>query len=147
MRIDLPFCNLKTCRYCFDGNCRDKNRYDGCDYARLKRDEYGMWGPIVNSFGQLTGFLCECGCTQTAAHNYCPDCGKKMDNSTIEQRILQSAQKNQERFYDVDEVVKILNVSRQTVYNMLKDGRLKSVKIGREHRISQSEINRLLKGE
>lgn len=39
MRIDLPFCNLKTCRYCSDGNCRDKNRYDGCDYARLKDTE------------------------------------------------------------------------------------------------------------
>lgn len=36
MRIDLPFCNLKTCKYCADGNCTDKNRYNGCDYARLK---------------------------------------------------------------------------------------------------------------
>ena len=36
MRIDLPFCNLKTCRYCFDGNCIEKNRYDTCEYAILK---------------------------------------------------------------------------------------------------------------
>lgn len=33
MRIDLPQCNLKTCRNCFDGNCKSKNDYDKCDYA------------------------------------------------------------------------------------------------------------------
>ena len=36
MRIDLPLCNLKTCRSCADGNCTDKMRYTACDYARLK---------------------------------------------------------------------------------------------------------------
>lgn len=33
MRIDLPTCNLKTCRHCFDGNCTDRNAYDRCEYA------------------------------------------------------------------------------------------------------------------
>lgn len=87
MRIDLPSCNLKSCRYCSDANCRDKNRYSSCDYARLKDAEYGMWEPIVNALGELVEFICDCGCSQTAAHNYCPNCGKKMDNSNIEQRI------------------------------------------------------------
>lgn len=36
MRIDLPLCNLKTCRYCFDGNCSNKNKHDACEYAFLK---------------------------------------------------------------------------------------------------------------
>lgn len=40
MRIDLPGCNLKTCRYCQDHNCIDKNRYETCDYARLSNEEY-----------------------------------------------------------------------------------------------------------
>lgn len=35
MRIDLPQCDLKTCRCCFDGNCTDKTRYEKCDYAFL----------------------------------------------------------------------------------------------------------------
>ena len=39
MRIDLPHCNLKECRYCADGNCKDKNRYDQCHYAKLKDKE------------------------------------------------------------------------------------------------------------
>lgn len=30
MRIDLPQCNFKECRYCSDHNCRDKTRYDSC---------------------------------------------------------------------------------------------------------------------
>ena len=35
MRIDLPGCNLKECRYCFDHNCTDKNRHNSCNYAML----------------------------------------------------------------------------------------------------------------
>ena len=33
MRIDLPTCNLKTCRHCFDGNCTDRKARDRCEYA------------------------------------------------------------------------------------------------------------------
>lgn len=32
MRIDLPLCDLKTCRYCFDGNCTDNIRHSQCPY-------------------------------------------------------------------------------------------------------------------
>ena len=27
MRIDLPTCGFKSCRYCFDGNCTKKVEY------------------------------------------------------------------------------------------------------------------------
>lgn len=47
----------------------------------------GKWEPVVNAMGELVEFLCDCGCGQTAAHNYCPNCGKEMDNSDIEKRI------------------------------------------------------------
>ena len=40
MRIDLPQCNLKTCRYCFDHNCTNKIEYDRCEYQRLKSYMY-----------------------------------------------------------------------------------------------------------
>lgn len=33
MRIDLPQCNLKTCRHCFDGNCIDTDKYEQCSYT------------------------------------------------------------------------------------------------------------------
>lgn len=36
MRIDLPCCNLKTCRYCFDGNCTDEIKYEQCEYTNAK---------------------------------------------------------------------------------------------------------------
>jgi hypothetical protein len=36
MRIDLPQCNLKTCRYCFDHNCTNKIEYDRCEYQLLR---------------------------------------------------------------------------------------------------------------
>lgn len=32
MRIDLPLCDLKTCRIQFDHNCTDKTKYEQCHY-------------------------------------------------------------------------------------------------------------------
>lgn len=40
MLIELPRCSLQTCRYYFDGNCSDKNKYDKCEFAFLK---YQFW--------------------------------------------------------------------------------------------------------
>lgn len=42
---------------------------------------YGKWEAIVNAYGELEGFLCECGRQSMEASNYCPSCGKKMFNS------------------------------------------------------------------
>ena len=33
MRIDLPACDLKTCRYNFDHNCTDKLQHSRCPYT------------------------------------------------------------------------------------------------------------------
>ena len=33
MRIDLPQCDLKTCRFCFDGNCINADKYEQCSYT------------------------------------------------------------------------------------------------------------------
>lgn len=49
--------------------------------------ETNVWEPIVNAHGELVEFICDCGCSSKAASNYCPDCGTKMDNSDIEERI------------------------------------------------------------
>lgn len=36
MRIDLPQCNFKNCRYSFDGNCTNLSKYEWCDYRFAK---------------------------------------------------------------------------------------------------------------
>lgn len=46
-----------------------------------------IWEPVVNANGELTEFICSCGCSSQSASNYCPDCGTKMDNSNIESEI------------------------------------------------------------
>ena len=51
-----------------------------------------VWEPIVNAHGELVEFICDCGCSSQVASNYCPDCGTKMDNSDIEERIQKAIQ-------------------------------------------------------
>lgn len=50
MRIDLPLCSFKDCRYNFDCNCIDKNRKEKCEFDMYKKavDEQpkiGGWIP------------------------------------------------------------------------------------------------------
>ena len=40
----------------------------------------------------------------------------------------------------VDEVIAILRVSRKTVYELIKDGHIKAVKVGRSHRIVKQNL-------
>ncbi|MDO9535241.1 MAG: helix-turn-helix domain-containing protein [Bacillota bacterium] len=46
---------------------------------------------------------------------------------------------------NVDDVADLLSISNQTVYNMIKDGRLKATKVGREWRFSRQHIEDLIK--
>jgi len=50
------------------------------------------------------------------------------------------------RAYRIDEAADVLRVSRSSIYNMIRDGRLKSVKIAGRTIIARSEIERLLSG-
>jgi len=52
-----------------------------------------------------------------------------------------------EKYYTPEEVANLIKVSRKTIYNWIQEGRLKAVKIGHFWRVSESELNRLLKGE
>lgn len=36
MRIDLPQCGFKQCKFQFDGNCLHKSEYERCDYRRME---------------------------------------------------------------------------------------------------------------
>jgi excisionase family DNA binding protein len=46
------------------------------------------------------------------------------------------------RFVGVPQLVKAIGVSRSTVYEMLDDGRLKSVHVGRRRLVSVEELDR-----
>jgi excisionase family DNA binding protein len=51
---------------------------------------------------------------------------------------------NMDELLTTRQVQEILKVDRITIYRMLRDGRLKGVKIGQQWRFPQSEVNRLL---
>lgn len=47
--------------------------------------------------------------------------------------------------YSVTEVAKKFSVSRQTVLNWINKGKIKAIKIDRDYRIQEEEIDKLLK--
>lgn len=49
-----------------------------------------------------------------------------------------------DKLYTPEEVAELLKVSRETVYNWLRSGKLKAVKISHFWRISESELKCLL---
>lgn len=51
-----------------------------------------------------------------------------------------------EKMYDLDEVSKIIGVTRRTLYTWIKDGKLKTVQIGRKHKVSSEELTRITSG-
>ena len=85
MRIDLPTCGFKLCRYCFDGNCTNKVEYDRCEYREYK-DSLQVQGRWEGRFP----YCSICGEEAISRDNgtlhgsyfltdYCPNCGAKMD--------------------------------------------------------------------
>lgn len=52
-----------------------------------------------------------------------------------------------EKHYTPEDIASNLQVHLKTVYNWIKSGKLKAVKVGHFWRISETELNRLLKGE
>lgn len=49
-----------------------------------------------------------------------------------------------EKNYKIEQVAEILQVSLITVYRLVYSGKLKSFKIGRNHRIKESELNKYI---
>lgn len=46
--------------------------------------------------------------------------------------------------YSLKDVARLLKVSRQTVYNYLKSGKLKATKIGKEYRVKEKDLKELI---
>lgn len=50
-----------------------------------------------------------------------------------------------ENFYKIQDVAKALSVTRNTIYNWIREGKIKVTRINGNPRISESEIERLKK--
>ncbi len=81
----------------------------------------------------------------------CPGCGQKLFSSetvdliqNIAAGMADSQNQDKPAALNVSETADMLRVSNQTVYNMLKDGRLTAKKVGREWRFDPAEVRRLL---
>lgn len=48
------------------------------------------------------------------------------------------------KVYTIEEVTSILKVTRRTIYNYIKSGKLKAVKIGKEWRVTQDMLEAFL---
>lgn len=78
----------------------------------------------------------------------CPNCGNieymAKDIKMAERLCMTLGQANidlKEEYLNVTDMAEELNVTNQTIYNMIKDGRLKPVKIGKEWRFYKKDID------
>ena len=76
----------------------------------------------------------------------CEECDEKLfsfEETKMIQSLVQSFDQSafpKPDILNLDETAKLLRVSNQTIYNMIKDGRLKAYKVGREWRIQKKDI-------
>ena len=84
MRIDLPTCGFKSCKYCFDGNCTKKVEYDRCEYRGYKDSLqlHGRWEWDTQDIYWCTNCNEKIHVKEVMGipdWKYCPSCGAKMD--------------------------------------------------------------------
>lgn len=53
----------------------------------------------------------------------------------------------QEELITTTELLKILKISKITLYDWIKKGKVRYIRIGKEYRFDRKELDRLLKGE
>lgn len=79
----------------------------------------------------LSGFKCE----------RCGEVSYNIQDAKMLQNIINALNSNNEvDVLNLEETAEFLRVSNQTVYNMIKDGRLKAHKVGREWRFVKGDI-------
>lgn len=84
----------------------------------------------------------------------CSNCGERAYEQKdvrmmqkISAALSESESEEKPDVLNVEEVADLLRVSTQTIYNMIRDGRLPAKKVGREWRFSRKQIQRLLEAE
>ncbi|MDU5723268.1 MAG: helix-turn-helix domain-containing protein [Clostridium butyricum] len=83
----------------------------------------------------------------------CPECGEMVLDSKdamMLQKLSRSLEdvrvEDKPDVLNLTEVADLLRVSNQTIYNMIKDGRIKAVKFGREWRFNRKDIDAYING-
>lgn len=81
----------------------------------------------------------------------CPECGEVILDSkdaSMLQKLSRSLEETESKpdILNLTEVADLLRVSNQTIYNMIKDGRIKAVKFGREWRFNRKDIDSYING-
>lgn len=51
-----------------------------------------------------------------------------------------------DKYYEIEDIVKMLKLTRRTIYNYIKDGKLKAFKVGREWRVTETALLEFLNG-
>ncbi len=99
------------------------------------------WGEYKLTIDGVKGFVCE-------------DCGEKIYASqeiqmveNISKSMAESKNIDKPEYLNVSETADLLRVSNQTIYNMIKAGRIKAVKFGREWRFLRKNIESLINVE
>ncbi|CEI72516.1 helix-turn-helix domain-containing protein [Romboutsia hominis] len=79
--------------------------------------------------------------------NVCPNCGEitlESKEAIMIQKLSKSLSsiddKEKPNILNLTEVADLLRVSNQTIYNMIRDGRIKAYKVGREWRFLRKDI-------
>lgn len=52
-----------------------------------------------------------------------------------------------DKYYTIKEVAEMLKVTERSIHYWKKDGKIKFVKVGRNVRVSETELKRFLEGE
>lgn len=54
-------------------------------------------------------------------------------------------ERNPDKTYTVDEIMQLLSVSRETVYNWIRAGKIAAVRIGRQYRVTKEHYDKFIK--
>lgn len=99
------------------------------------------WGNYTVAISGIKGFKCD-SCDELM---FSVEETRMIQNITAGLADSKSTEKPD--LLNVQEVADLLRVSNQTVYNMLKDGRLSAYKVGKEWRFSKDEVYEAMKGQ
>lgn len=96
------------------------------------------WGKYELAIKGVRAFVCEeCGAISLRAEE-----AKMMED--ISRGFVERPEDERPDYLNVEETADLLRVSTQTVYNMIKSGRLKGTKFGREWRFLRKNLESLI---
>lgn len=101
---------------------------------------HSKWGDYELTLNGVTAYKCD-NCDRLVFN---PEEVRMIQNITAGFSEIPTEKKPD--FLNVEEVADLLRLSNQTVYNMIKDGRLPAYKAGREWRFRNEDILRIVGG-